>query len=72
MFITWSTIDNPQESIVEYGIYDPTTTNPFPLSATGNVTKFVETGPAKLTQFIHRVKLGNLQQGKVYGETSLL
>lgn len=50
--ITWSTMDDvgSDGSIVEYGI------NGFALTARGATEKFVDGGPAKHTQYIHRVR----------------
>lgn len=59
--VTWSTF-SPCDSIVEYGI------NGYILRATGTSEKFVDGGPAKHTQYIHRVKLTDLQPENKYGE----
>lgn len=52
MVITWSTMNDvgSDGSIVEYGI------NGFALTACGTTEKFVDDGPAKHTQYIHRVR----------------
>lgn len=49
--VTWSTMSDVGENgaIVEYGI------NGLVLRATGTTEKFVDGGPAKHTQYIHRV-----------------
>lgn len=49
MVVTWSTMDDSAESIVEYGI------NGFTLTAEGESKKFVDGGNAKHTQYIHKV-----------------
>lgn len=58
--VTWSTMDNC-DSVVEYGIRG------FALSATGSTTEFVDGGPEKHTQYIHRVVLKDLSPGEKYG-----
>uniref|UniRef100_U5ERP5 Purple acid phosphatase n=1 Tax=Corethrella appendiculata TaxID=1370023 RepID=U5ERP5_9DIPT len=58
--VTWSTIDPTNSSIVEYGI------GGLILSASGTQTKFVDGGPAKHTQYIHRVVLKNLTPSSRY------
>lgn len=50
MVVTWSTMDDSTESIVEYGI------NGFTLTAQGESEKFVDGGNAKHSQYIHKVK----------------
>lgn len=47
--MTWSTRDNTNESIVEYGIDD------LNMTALGSRTQFVDGGPEKRSQYIHRV-----------------
>lgn len=58
--MTWSTTDDTEESIVEYGI------GGFALTAKGNRTKFVDGGKEKRHQYIHRVYLKNLTPGQKY------
>lgn len=50
MVVTWSTMDDSTESIVEYGI------NGFALTAQGVSEKFVDGGDAHHSQYIHKVK----------------
>lgn len=59
--ITWSTINATLNSIVEYGI------NGMVLTANGTSNKFVDGGSEKYTQYIHQVKLTNLQPSSKYG-----
>lgn len=56
--ITWSTMDDvgSDGSKVEYGI------NGFALTAHGTAEKFVDGGPAKHAQYIHRVRFRCLFQ----------
>lgn len=58
--ITWSTINDTKESIVEYGI------GGFILTAYGNSTLFVDGGSQKHKQYIHRVWLKNLTPNSQY------
>ncbi|XP_001606004.2 acid phosphatase type 7 [Nasonia vitripennis] len=58
--VTWSTRQDTQESIVEYGI------NGYALTAYGNSTLFVDGGPKKHRQYIHRVWLKNLTPNSKY------
>ncbi|XP_044731584.1 acid phosphatase type 7 isoform X1 [Chrysoperla carnea] len=52
--VTWSTINDTQQSIVEYGI------GGLILRESGSSTKFVDGGTHNRTQYIHRVRLQNL------------
>ncbi|KAF2904536.1 hypothetical protein ILUMI_01637 [Ignelater luminosus] len=52
--VTWSTINDTKESIVEYGI------GGMILRAKGTSTLFVDGGPNQHSQYIHRVTLPNL------------
>lgn len=60
--ITWSTRQDTKESIVEYGI------GGFILTAYGNSTLFVDGGPKKHKQYIHRVWLKDLTPNSKYGK----
>lgn len=48
--ITWSTMDDSAESIVEYGI------NGLILTAQGEAEKFIDGGAAQHSQYIHKVR----------------
>ena len=66
MFITWSTVDKPTSratSVVEYGVG-----HGFHLRSTGSATLFEEPGPLRLKQYIHRVRLSNLELGTTYSK----
>lgn len=65
MFITWSTLSGTDSSIVEYGTARLTEKR-----VMGSITNFTDSGPHKLTQFIHRVTLKDLEPGQVYSTTS--
>ncbi|XP_047740593.1 acid phosphatase type 7 [Hyalella azteca] len=60
--VTWSTISNTSDSLVEWG------TDLFDLNAvsSGVSTVFVDGGSLKATQFIHRVHLYGLQPATTY------
>lgn len=62
IIVTWSTFDQTKQSIVEYGI------NGFALRAVGSATLFVDGGPKKHAQYIHRVVLKNLTPNSKYGK----
>lgn len=47
--VTWSTMDNTDESVVEYGIHG------YILRAVGKSEKFVDGGSAQHSQYIHKV-----------------
>ena len=66
MFITWSTLSETKGSVVEYG---KSSISEF--RASGNYTKFTDGGPKKLTQFIHRVILRDLEPGQEYSKLTL-
>ena len=61
MVVTWST-RNDTASIVQYG------TEHLTMVAKGSSTKFVDGGPEKATQYIHRVTLSNLEPRKRYSK----
>ncbi|CAG7727913.1 unnamed protein product, partial [Allacma fusca] len=61
MMVTWSTIDDPQGSVVEFGLNHITEK-----TFNGSSIKFVDQGAQKLTQYIHRVLLRDLSPGKRY------
>ena len=60
--VTWSTFNDTKQSVVEYGI------GGMALQAEGSSSLFVDGGPAKHSQYIHRVTLSNLTPGSTYGE----
>lgn len=63
MFITWSTLSDPESSIVEYG------TNVLSeRRVNGTRSNFTDAGPYQLTQIIHRVKLVDLEPGQQYSK----
>lgn len=59
--VTWSTMNDTKESIVEYGI------NGLILRTAGVSSAFIDGGPKKHTQYIHRVILKNLTPNSKYG-----
>ncbi|XP_070578904.1 acid phosphatase type 7-like [Ptychodera flava] len=60
MIVTWSTFNTTSQSTVEYGI------NQLNFAVNGTSTKFVDGGKEHRTQFIHRVKITELQANQTY------
>lgn len=60
MVVTWSTLDDPEETIVEYGV------NGYILSAVGKRELFVDGGNQKKSQWIHKVVLTELEPQTKY------
>jgi hypothetical protein len=60
--VTWSTTNQSNESVVEYGI------GGLVLRATGLSTLFVSGGNETRSQYIHRVTLPQLTPGSKYGK----
>lgn len=60
--ITWSTMNDTKESLVEYGI------GGLILQEKGSSEIFIDGGKAKHFQFVHKVRLSNLQPNSKYGE----
>lgn len=64
--VTWSTMSDTKESVVEYGI------NGLVLRATGSSRIFVDGGPKKHSQYIHKVTLNKLTPDSKYGKLSII
>ncbi|XP_002133576.3 acid phosphatase type 7 isoform X3 [Drosophila pseudoobscura] len=62
MVVTWNTRDNTNESICEFGIEGLQRLAKAPQGPTA----FVDGGPKKATQYIHRVTLTNLEPNSTY------
>jgi hypothetical protein len=60
--VTWSTKQDTHKSIVEYGIGE------LILIAYGNSTLFIDGGPKKHKQYIHRTWLRNLTPSSKYSK----
>jgi len=58
--VTWSTFNDTQHSVVEYGI------GGFVLKAEGSSKLFTDGGPEQHSQYIHKVLLKNLTPGSRY------
>ncbi|KAF5277847.1 hypothetical protein FQR65_LT15910 [Abscondita terminalis] len=65
--ITWSTFGQTNKSLVEYGVGF----GPLNRTAEGRAITFVDGGPKKHTQYIHRVKLTDLLPRSIYGNSSI-
>ncbi|XP_071832798.1 acid phosphatase type 7-like [Apostichopus japonicus] len=61
MVVTWSTFNNTNTSVVQFGFHGNLS-----YSAVGSSTKFVDGGPEKHTQYIHRVKMTSLKPNLTY------
>jgi hypothetical protein len=64
IIVTWNTVNDTQESVVEYGDGGLT------LTAKATCTLFVSGGKEKRKQYIHRVKLSNLTPGRKYSKST--
>ena len=64
MVITWSTLDNPNGTVVEFGRRGIGERN-----ATGTVDEFTSAGSKGYKQYIHRVTLTNLEAGETYSKS---
>lgn len=60
--VTWTTWNDTDESIVEYGI------NGLILKAFGTSTLFVDGGELHRTEYIHKVKITRLQPSSKYSD----
>ena len=63
MIITWSVHDQTNQSYILYGLGGKMT-----MKATANVTKHVDEGTSKLTQYMSCAVLDNLEPGEVYSK----
>ena len=61
MIVTWVTLSEVSDSIVEYGQDDM-----FDQRAIGSVSVFQDSGTEKRTEYVHRVVLENLKPGQRY------
>ncbi|XP_041468978.1 acid phosphatase type 7-like [Lytechinus variegatus] len=62
MTVTWSTFNQTKQSVVYFGL----SLGNLSSVAKGSATKFVDEGPERHTQYIHRVKLTSLKPGTLY------
>ena len=65
MTVTWNTPDKCQ-SVVQYGLQADNFTD----KQTGDVSKFVDTGDARRTQYVHRAVMKNLFPRTAYRKLS--
>ena len=61
MIVTWVTLNEVNDSIVEYG-----QTDVFEKRATGSVSIFQDSGSEKRREYVHRVVLRDLMPGQKY------
>ncbi len=61
MIVTWVTLNQINDSVVEYGQNDM-----FDQRATGNVSLFQDGGTEKRREYVHRVVLRDLKPGQRY------
>lgn len=64
MTVTWSTFNNTNTSVVQFGL-----NGDLSHSAIGSATKFVDGGPERHTQYIHRVTLSGLKPNSTYSKS---
>lgn len=62
--VTWSTFNDTKSSVVEYGI------GGMILQAEGTSKLFIDGGPERHAQYIHRVRLADLTPDSTYGKYS--
>lgn len=64
MYVVWSTQNDTVSSVVLYSLAGSSQQ----LVAEGGSKKFMDYGPLKRVQYVHRVKLTGLQSGQKYSE----